>query len=146
MLELALLNVALLVGLAALPRRDGVGRWSGRRRARAVLRAGPAAFRSLGAIVLERGRRIGATLWPVFQPELFGALPKAVSRTAIGVPALAALFLLGGGPAALSEVPVADADARACSGSHDHTGGRMTTAPDHERMTTPVLAGFLTET
>lgn len=145
MLELALINLALLVAVCALPKWTGISRWSGRRSAKALLRNVPSSYRPLRATVIGGARRIGETLWPVFQPQLFAGLPKALARGALAVPAVSAVLLLIGGPAA-SEVPVSGADGRACSETHDHSGSQMTTAPNYERLTTPAVAGFLTET
>ncbi len=146
MMELALVNVALLGILCALPRRSGAGRQAGRRNAKAFLRSKRPGRRTLGALLLAAGRRAGRALWPVFEPQLlFPAQPSRVARAALVLPALGLALLALGGPAAIGDAPMADADARACSPTHDQAGGRMTTSPELDRLTTPAGAGFLTE-
>lgn len=146
MMELALVNVALLAMLCALPRRVGAPRQADRRRAKVLLRT-RGRRPSLPVLVGAAARRASAILWPVFKPQLlFPAQPNRVARVALVVPALGLALLALGGPAAVGHLTVADPDARACSQTHEHTGGQMTTLPELERLTTPAAAGYLTET
>lgn len=147
MMELALVNVALLAMLCALPRRLGAPRQADRRRAKALLRTRGDRRPSLPDLVRAAGRRAGGILWPIFKPQLlFPAQPNGVARAALVVPALGLALLALGGPAAVGHLTVADPDARACSQTHEHVTGQMTTLPELERLTTPAGAGFLTET
>lgn len=143
MIELAALNVALLLILCGLPRRPVEDRRAARRTAKDLLRMTQRARVTPGAPLAVRVRRLARIVWPVFEPRLLVGLPRGAARAAVAVPALMVVALTLGGAVGANDVPVAGQDAGACVEVRDQ--GRMT-GPERGRTAAPAPIGYLTET
>jgi hypothetical protein len=143
MIELAALNVALLLILCGLPRRPGENRRAARRTAKDLLRMTHRARVTRGAPLAVGVRHLARIVWPVPEPRLLVGLPHGAARAAVAVPALMVVALTLGGAVGANDVPVAGHDVGACVDVRDQ--GRMT-GPERERTAAPAPTGYLTET